>query len=390
MWTFKQSREAAMAARTPEVGNNILARSHPSHAVPSSPMTSRARNEESEPVSPELVLVSSPELAQAVREQLSTPPPDVAKPEPDDLDQGEGAEDATLAPILDEPDIEPLERGQARHADLAQAAGDQRSTEAPAVAKSEAYELDRKDGAGDSTLARTVDELDIKTLERLQARHAELAQAVREQLSRPVPAVAKPDPEEHSPPAYDVSAPTTRPMPPPYPRPDIAEPAREPEPRRRRSRKVAFLVVVATLAVFGGGAAFAWDHFVSTPKGTQAPALPGSEAQVTPGAPTGSKPQGAVDTGAFVPGRTWVWSTSEGARAYLVRFFLNGRQVLKSRTAKNQLTLPHSFRYAAGRYRWSVRPIKGAPTRPSYGHPIVDSKFVLTLAAAARANRSTP
>ena len=213
-----------MAATTPEVSDNILARSHPSHAVPSSAMTSRARIEESEPISPELVLVSSPELAQAVREQLSTQAPAVAKPapgehgeltqavgeqlptpapavaksEPDELDQEEGAEDATLATTLDEPDIEALERGQARHAELGQARRDQLSTEAPAVAKSEPDELDRKDGAEDVTLAPTLDELDIKTLERLQARHAELAQAVREQLSRPAPAVAKPDPDEHS------------------------------------------------------------------------------------------------------------------------------------------------------------------------------------------------
>ena len=353
-----------MAATTREVSDNILARSHPSHAVPSSPMTSRARIEESEPISPELVLVSSPELAQAVREQLSTQAPAVAKPAPDE------------------------------HGELTQAVGEQLPTAAPAVAKSEPDELDQEEGAEDATLAPTLDEPDIEALERGQARHAELAQAVREQLSRPAPAVAKPDPDEHSAPAYDVSARTPRPMPPPYPRPDIVEPAPEPEPRRRRSRKVAFVVVLATLAVLGGVAAFAWDHFLSTSKGTQAPALPRSEAQVTtsvaPGAPTGAKPQSAVGTGAFVPGRTWVWSTSQGARAYLVRFFLNGRQVLKRRTAKNQLTLPHSFRYAAGRYRWSVRPITGAPSRPSYGHPIVDSKFVLTLAAAARANRSTP
>jgi hypothetical protein len=357
-------------------------------------MTSRARIEGSEPISPELVLVSSPELAQAVREQLSTQAPAVARSEPDELDHEEGAEDATLASTPDEPDVETLERGQARHAELAQADREQLSTQAPAIAKSEPGELDRKDGAEHSTLAPNPDELDIKTLERLQARHAELAQAVREQLSRPAPAVAKPDPDAHGAPAYDASARTPRPMPPPYPRPDIVEPAPEPEPRRRRSRKVAFVVVLATLAVFGGVAAFAWDHFRSTPKGTQAPALPRSEAQVTtsvaPGASTGAKPQSGVGAGAFVPGRTWVWSKSQGARAYLVRFFLNGRQVLKRRTPKNQLTLPHSFRYAAGRYRWSVRPITGPPSRARYGHPIVDSKFVLTLAAAARANGSTP
>jgi hypothetical protein len=310
--------------------------------------------EESEPISPELVLVSSPELAQAVREQLSDPTPADAKPKPD--------EDGELTRAVDE----------------------QPSTPAPAVAKSESNELDREEGAEDAAAAPTVEELDIETLERRLARRAELTQAVREQLSSPAPAVAKPERDEHSAPAESASAP--RPMPPPYPRPDIAQPAPEPEPRRRRSRKVGFVVALATLAAAGGAAAFAWDHFRSTPKVTQASALPPSEAQVTPGA----KPQSAAGLGAFVPGRTWVWSTSKGARAYLVRFFFNGRQVLKRRPAKNQLTLPRSFRYAAGRYRWSVRPITGPKSRPSYGHPIVDSKFVLTGPAAARANSSTP
>jgi len=317
-------------------------------------MTSRARMEESEPISPELVLVSSPELAQAVREQLLDPSPAGAKPKPDE--DGE----------------------------VTRAVGEQPSTPAPAVPKSESNELDREEEAEDAAAAPTLDELDIETLERRLARRAELAQAVREKLSSPAPAVAKPERDEHSAPAESASAP--RPMPPRYPRPDIAQPAPEPEPRRRRSRKVAFVVALATVAAVVGGAAFAWDHFRSTPKGTQAPALPPSEAQVT----TGAKPQSAAGLGAFVPGRTWVWSTSKGARAYLVRFFFNGRQVLKRRPAKNQLTLPRSFRYAAGRYRWSVRPITGPQSRPSYGHPIVDSKFVLTGPAAARANSSTP
>lgn len=316
-------------------------------------MTSRARMGESEPISPELVLVSSPELAQAVREQLSDPTPAGAKPKRDE------------------------------DAELTRAAREQPSTPAPAVPKSESNELDREEGAEDAAAAPTLDELDIETLERRLARRAELAQAVREQLSSPAPAVAKPERDEHSA-AESASAP--RPMPPPYPRPDIAQPAPEPEPRRRRSRKVAFVVALAILAAVAAGAAFAWDHFRSTPEGTQASALPPSEAQVT----TGAKPQSAAGLGAFVPGRTWVWSTSKGARAYLVRFFFNGRQVLKRRPAKNQLTLPRSFRYAAGRYRWSVRPITGPPSRPSYGHPIVDSKFVLTGPAAARANSSTP
>ncbi len=440
-------------------------------------MTSRARIEESEPISPELVLVSSPELAQAVREQLSTPAPAVAKPGPDEhgeLSQSVREELTTPAPAVAKPEPdehgelsqsvreevstpapapavakpepdEHAERSQSvrdelstpapavakpepdEHVELSQSVREELSTPAPAVAKSEPHKLNREEGTEDATVAPTLDEREIETQERLQARadraaavpardlmptdeerhaelakavreqlsrHAELAQAVREHLSSPVPAVAKPEPDEHSAPAYEMSARPARPMPPPYPRPDITEPAPEPEPHRRRSRKVAFVVALATLAAVGGGAAFAWDHFLSSPKGTQAPALPPSEAQATtsvaPGAPTGTKPQSAGGAGAFVPGRTWVWSTNKGARAYLVRFFLNGREILNKRTAKNQLTLPRSFRYTAGGYRWSVLPVSGPPSRPSYGQPIVDSTFVLTRAAAARGNRSTP
>ncbi len=363
-------------------------------------MASRVRIEESEPISPELVLVSSPEFAQAVREQLSTPAPAVAKPETDEH----------------------------VHVDLTQSVREEPSTPAPPVAKSEPQKLSREEGTEDATVTPTVDEREIETLERLQAqadravavpardlmpteeerhtelakalreqrsRHAELAQAVREHLSSPVPAVAKPEPDEHSAPAaYEMSARPPRPMPPPYPRPDITEPAPEREPRRRRGRKVAFIVALAILAAVGGGAAFAWDHFFSSSKGAQAPALTPSETPATtsvaPGAPTGTKPQSAGGAGAFVPGRTWVWSTSKGAHGYLVRFFLNGREILKRRTAKNQLTLPRSFRYTAGGYRWSVLPVSGPPSQPSFGQPIVDSTFVLTRTAAARANRSTP
>jgi hypothetical protein len=321
-------------------------------------MTSRARIEESEPISPELVLVS-PELAQAVREQVSTPAPAVAESEPHELDREEGTEDATLAPTLDEREIETLERRQAR-ADRA----------VPVPAK----DLMPTDEERHAELAKAVREQ--------LSRHAELSQAVREHLSSPVPAVAKPEPDEQSASAYEMSARPSRPMPPPYPRPDITEPAPEPEPRRRRSRKLAFVVALVTLAAVGAAAAFAWDHFRSTPKGTQASAPPPSEAQVTTSVAPGA--------GAFVPGRTWVWSTSKGARAYLVRFFLNGREILTRRTAKNQLTLPRSFRYTAGSYRWSVVPVSGPLSRPSYGRPIVDSTFVLTGTAAARANRSTP
>ena len=86
--------------------------------------------------------------------------------------------------------------------------------------------------------------------------------------------------------------------------------------------------------------------------------------------------------GTFVPARTWTWPKSKEARAYETRFLLNGRVVLDVRTRQPRLVLPRAFRFRAGTYRWVVRrvPSGGSP------RPIVDSKFVLSHAAAVRAN----
>jgi hypothetical protein len=85
----------------------------------------------------------------------------------------------------------------------------------------------------------------------------------------------------------------------------------------------------------------------------------------------------------FVPARVWGWKTQPGARGYHVRFFLNNRQVFSARTKETQLTLPRSFRFQAGRYRWLVRAI------PKLAEPIVDTTFVLSRRSASAANRVT-
>jgi hypothetical protein len=103
--------------------------------------------------------------------------------------------------------------------------------------------------------------------------------------------------------------------------------------------------------------------------------------------PTGKRAQAtgrpaAPRLGAFVPARTWTWPKSKGARAYETRFLLDGRVVLDMRTTQPRLLLPRAFRFRAGTYRWVVRRIpSGASPRP-----IVDSQFVLSHGAAARAN----
>jgi hypothetical protein len=86
----------------------------------------------------------------------------------------------------------------------------------------------------------------------------------------------------------------------------------------------------------------------------------------------------------FIPSRTWAWVPSAGAAAYDVSFFLNGKVVLHVRPKAARLVLPGSFRYRAGHYRWTVRPLGTT----AVANPIVDGDFVLTTAAAAAANRS--
>jgi len=93
-----------------------------------------------------------------------------------------------------------------------------------------------------------------------------------------------------------------------------------------------------------------------------------------------SKPGKAPALG-FVPARVWAWTPRPGTRSYLVRFFLNNRQVFSERTQKFQVVLPLGFRYHAGRYRWLVTAI------PHLVQPIVDSTFVLSARSAGAANR---
>jgi hypothetical protein len=107
---------------------------------------------------------------------------------------------------------------------------------------------------------------------------------------------------------------------------------------------------------------------------------PGTNARTRAPSSTRSKRGKAVASG-FVPARVWAWSPRPGARSYLVRFFLNNRQVFSGRTHKTQLVLPHGFRYHAGRYRWLVT------ATPHLAQPIVDGTFVLSARSAGAANR---
>jgi hypothetical protein len=99
--------------------------------------------------------------------------------------------------------------------------------------------------------------------------------------------------------------------------------------------------------------------------------------------PKTSRPS-APQVSGFVPSRVWGWVAQPGSVSYLFRLYRNGRQVYKARTRQAQLVLPDSFRFAAGKYRWSVVAIGSSKKRGL--KPVVESTFVLSGAAAAKAN----
>jgi hypothetical protein len=86
----------------------------------------------------------------------------------------------------------------------------------------------------------------------------------------------------------------------------------------------------------------------------------------------------------FVPSRVWGWVAQPGSKSYLFRLYRNGRQVYTARTKQAQLVLPSSFHFARGKYRWSVVAVTGSAKRGL--KPVVESTFVLSGPAAAKAN----
>jgi hypothetical protein len=105
-----------------------------------------------------------------------------------------------------------------------------------------------------------------------------------------------------------------------------------------------------------------------------------AKAKAQPKAPEPATPQ----VSGFVPSRVWGWVAQPGAKSYLFRLYRNGRQVYTARTKQAQLVLPGSFHFAPGKYRWSVVALTGSAKRGL--KPVVESTFVLSGAAAAKAN----
>jgi hypothetical protein len=99
-------------------------------------------------------------------------------------------------------------------------------------------------------------------------------------------------------------------------------------------------------------------------------------------APTTTTTRTTARTAAFVPARVWLWQRAPGVTHYLFELTLNGKLVVLARTTSARYALPKSFRFRAGTYRWTVRPLPltKAP-------PLTDSRFVVTAESAVLANR---
>jgi hypothetical protein len=147
----------------------------------------------------------------------------------------------------------------------------------------------------------------------------------------------------------------------------IGESRAEPVTRPR----VRLVVVVCVLTAIA--AAAVW--YVLGDRGSDS--LPTTHSAAQPALRSAAK-----GTAGFVPARTWAWVPSKGARGYTFQMALNGHVVLRVRTKQPRLTLPHSFRFHSGTYRWTVERI---PVAPDHG-PLSESSFVLTDASAIRAN----
>ena len=246
----------------------------------------------------------------------------------------------------------------------------------------------------------------------------EVARRAREQLA-PFPS--------YLPPPDDRRIVVTRPCPAPRVVPEGA-PTPPLEPATTRPSKARWLAIAFAAVALGTVAAGVVirersigraseppaSSSLATPAGTRTatpntdpgspdslPVKPSSQKKTTRGAsPTSQAPQFTVTsdraatrpatggrnrpsappskTPAFVPSRVFAWPADAAATGYLIRFFRNGTKVYETTTPEPRVTLPTSFSFLAGRYRWEVLPVLGSDPSVHYGTPIVVSRFVVT------------
>jgi hypothetical protein len=107
-------------------------------------------------------------------------------------------------------------------------------------------------------------------------------------------------------------------------------------------------------------AATAPARTTSTPRTTTRTSTPRTTTKPKP-APKG-----------FVPSRVFAWPAKPDAVAYVIRFFRGNKLVFQRRTEQPRITLPESFEFAPGSYRWLVVPVD---RRGNEGKALVASQF---------------
>jgi hypothetical protein len=390
---------------------------------------------EREPISPELVLVMAVDEAQRVREALpdvvlydpgverraaaeaeraagAEPPAEAESPAAEAERAAEAETERVAAPVVG--------RGvaEARRAAAAEA-GRVAATEAGRVAVVEARRVAlaeaRRVALAEARRVAVAEVERAAAAERLVGREraaAQRAEAVRAGVERTSEAerTAEAEPAEtETKPSFELIESSIRPSVPSLPAQQSGPGEEWSYPSRRPTLRSSLVALALGAVAFGGGMlvqkTFVDDETtrvarIGPPEANASATLPAPATPVT-GQGKASKPrpssrpdtearhaptsvrskQGKLSGIGFVPARVWAWTPRPGARSYLVRFFLNNRQVFSGRTHKVQLVLPHGFRYHAGRYRWLVTAI------PHLVQPIVNSTFVLSARSAGAANR---
>jgi hypothetical protein len=80
----------------------------------------------------------------------------------------------------------------------------------------------------------------------------------------------------------------------------------------------------------------------------------------------------------FSPARLFSWAPHARTAYYQVVFLRNGKPFYRTRARGPRLRLPKRVRFAAGRYRWTVRPAIATRRGVRLSSPIVDSTFQIS------------
>jgi hypothetical protein len=170
---------------------------------------------------------------------------------------------------------------------------------------------------------------------------------------------------------------------PPIPRFPTFPPAPVKARARRAERSWTYAVAAATLVAFAIAAAVVLTRSrvepapatarssPSTPVTTRpTPAKPtprrATTSTATPTTPTTSaasttrtstKTTTSAPPKGFVPSRVFAWPAKPGAVAYVIRFHRGTKLVFERRIVQPRITLPESFDFAPGNYRWIVVPL---------------------------------